>query len=90
VLYGSEENNHLCRGCRLRRNRIATGLRSSIVQDDESLKHVIIAPTDWNSLKSTTMLSDDCAPKTKSALRVAVACACRARRSTRKLRVPPI
>ncbi|HYX27121.1 MAG TPA: TonB family protein [Pyrinomonadaceae bacterium] len=41
--------------------------RPSEAQADDSLKNVIIAPTDWDSLKSITMADDDCGPKIKSA-----------------------
>jgi TonB family protein len=40
--------------------------RPSEAQADDSLKNVVIAPTDWDSLKSITMSDDDCAPKTKA------------------------
>src|SRR5262249_24457722 len=41
--------------------------RTLRAQNDESLKNVVIAPTDWDSLKSLIMSDDDCGPKAKPA-----------------------
>src|SRR5262249_30587545 len=40
--------------------------RMSEAQADDSLKNVVIAPTDWDSLKSIKMSDDDCGNKTKT------------------------
>lgn len=39
--------------------------RSSNGQDDDTLKNVMIAPTDWDSLKSIQMVDSDCGPGAK-------------------------
>jgi TonB family protein len=41
--------------------------RTSGAQADDSLKNVVIAPTDWDSLKSIRVSDDDCGPKAKPA-----------------------
>src|SRR6266404_8362800 len=41
--------------------------QTSDAQNDDSLKNAIIAPTDWESLKTITMFDDDCGPKAKPA-----------------------
>ena len=45
---------------------VSTSLsRSTNGQDDDPLKNVVIAPTDWDSLKSIQTSSDDCGPEAK-------------------------